>query len=497
MNTAKIEQYTTYGVFFYILLFTLYGFVARIIPVYMLVNEPINSYILILFAIVGCGLVASDLLKGRYMFKAYYCWILYAFIVIMAVSSLVNIQYGYIDNLKTIIWTVIQIVIFYSAYTRVSKEKIMKYVYAAFHLISWIWTAAIIYSLKQFVMMEAYGVEIRPDEWKRQGFRNNRLFGIFNDPNYAAVTSVYVIFMLLYIMQKTTKVWLRCLCVLACVAHGIYILLSGSRTAKICILLTVFIYVFLALKNRYLYIKNSIGILKRLVISTLIVGVIMLTGSVTEKIVVNVPMIYAEHIVTNAKNPVDFQNIDSTEEFEHQKAQRVLALEEQEILNRQDIGEGTSNRRLRTWKNYLEGVKGRYVIGASPRNVTQYMEDKHPEIYERNEGYETHNGFLSVFVGTGVVGLGIVVLFMILVGKRVCLYCFNKEPISKEFVTLFSIILVILIYTCFFTELFFVNNLTTAIFWTLLGCIMYWIGNDERKVHFETDRDHYHGGKTE
>lgn len=482
MGKDRAERYTDYAVFLYIFAFTIYGFVARIIPLYMLVNEPANSYILVLFAIAGCVLVLLDLIKGRYLFKGQYCWVLYAFVVIMIVSSVVNIRYGYIDNLKTIVWTGIQIAVFYSAYTRISRETMMKYVYTVFHFISWIWTVAIIYSLKQFVVMEAYGVEIRPDEWKRQGFRNNRLFGIFNDPNYAAVTCVYVIFMLLYIIQKTKKIWLKCVCVLACAVQGIYILLSGSRTAKICILIAAFVYVFLLLKNRCLHEKNAKRIVIRVGAAVLTVGILAAVGTITEKLVVNIPKIYAEHIVADAGDTVNSQNVENPEEFEQQRAQKVLALEEQAILDRQDIGEGTSNRRLRTWKNYLEGVEGRYIIGASPRNVEQYMEDKHPEIYERNEGYETHNGFLSVFVGTGVLGFGTVLLFMILTGRKIWRYCFSKKVISSEFITLFSVIIVLLIYTCFFTELFFVSNLTTAIFWLLLGCMMYWIGENKEKV---------------
>ena len=177
----------------------------------------------------------------------------------MIISSFLNIQYGYSDNLKTIVWTCIQVAIFYSAYTRITKEKMMKFLYFFFHVIVWIWTIAIIYSLKQFVVMDGYSEEIWPNEWRMQGFRFNRLFGIFNDPNYAAVTCVYVVFMLLYIAQKTKKKWLKLICILACIVHGLYILLSGSRTAKLSTLVVVFVYIFLQLKNRWLYEKISIS----------------------------------------------------------------------------------------------------------------------------------------------------------------------------------------------------------------------------------------------
>ena len=476
MNKGRIERYADNCVFFYILAFMLYSFVARIIPLFMFINEPVNSYIFVFFAGSGCLLIVLDLIKGRYLFKGKYCWLLYAFIVVMVISSLVNIRYGYSDNIKTIVWTGIQIAIFYSAYTRVSKETMMKYVSVAFHLISWIWTIAVLYSLKQFIAMESYGVEIYPNDWRRQGFRDNRLFGIFNDPNYAAVTCVYVIFMLLYIMRQTKKKWLKSVCILACAAHGIYIILSGSRTAKICILAVTFLYIFLILKNRWLHRPTGAGILARIGIAAVTVGVLMTAGMLIGKGIVNIPAMYAEHILTESEADTAVTNTEN-EEVELQRAQNVLALEEDEILERQDTGDETSNLRLKIWKNYLEGAEGRYIIGTSPRNIEKYIEDKHPDIYDQNKRYETHNGFLSVFVGTGIIGLGLVLLVIILIGKKIIFYCFSKNPICIEFITIFSVLAVILIYTCFFTELFFVNNLTTAIFWPLLGSLMYWVDN--------------------
>lgn len=492
MSKERIERYIDYSIFLYIFLFMLYGFVARIIPLYMYINEPINSYFFVFFAGTGCLLILVDIIDGRHLFKGKYCWVLYAFIVVMVVSSLINIQYGYIDNIKTVIWTTIQVALFYSMYTRTSKEIMMKYIYISFHLISWIWTLAVVYSLKQFVTMEAYGIEIYPGDWRRQGFRDNRLFGIFNDPNYAAVTCVYVVFMLLYIMQKTKKKWLKCVCVLACVTHGIYILLSGSRTAKICILVTFFVYIFLLLKNQWAQDSISMSILKRIGIGTITVGVLIFAGIILGKVVVNIPSIYAEYVVTDAKEDVSSRNVVE-KELELQRAQNVLALDEQNMLDRQDTDSGTSNLRLKIWKNYLQGTEGCYIIGTSPRNVEKYIEANHPGVYERSKWYETHNGFLSVFVGTGVVGLGFVLLFMILIGKKIVNYCFGKNPICIEFVTIFSVLIVILIYTCFFTELFFVNNLTTTIFWSLLGSLMYWIDNvKEKSIKNEKKYEEWH-----
>ena len=127
MSKERIEQYIDYSVFLYIFLFMLYGFVARIIPLYMNIDEQINSLVFVFFAGSGCLLVFLDLIRDQHLSKGKYCWVLYAFIAVMILSSLINIQYGYSDNIKTIIWTGIQVALYYSAYTRVDSEKMLKF----------------------------------------------------------------------------------------------------------------------------------------------------------------------------------------------------------------------------------------------------------------------------------------------------------------------------------------------------------------------------------
>ena len=149
-------------------------------------------------------------------------------------------------------------------------------------------------------------------------------------------------------------------------------------------------------------------------------------------------------------------------------------------MQRDDV-ERSTHTRQKIWENYIRGLKGRYIIGASPRNIDKYIEDVHPDIYIQNEGYETHSGFLSVFAGTGFIGVIVVVVYMILILRKLIIYCFGNTNIDDNFIMIFSIVMCILIYTCFFTELFFVNNLTTAIFWILLGTIMYWLDGFKRE----------------
>lgn len=474
MKRERLAMAVDRAIFIYITAFIIYGFVGRIIPLYMFVNEPANGYIYILFFIAGVVLTAADFLCYRHMLQGKDCYILYGFIVVMILSSLMNLKYGYIDNIKTILWTGIQVSVFYSVYTRLTKEQMMKYIYGLFGIISMIWTAAIVYSLVQFVTGASYGVEIWEDEWKLQGFRERRLFGIFNDPNYAGVTCVWVMLMLLFIICRSRRRWLRFFCIVSMVCQLTYIVLSGSRTAVVCLFGGSFVCVFLMLKNRYLNKKGAVQFLIRFLASVI---VICLLGAVSAGIKKGMPYLPEKYLKYRVhKVTVEDQDAEQEEkDLAIQMAGSFESVGAENLLNRGDVTkENISNNRLAIWKNYIQASKDTCILGASPRNILRHMEEEHPLIYEKNRDYETHNGFISLYAGTGILGTAVILIFMVLAGKRILRYCFGREKMDWQFAIIFSILVAIVIYACFFTELFFVNNLTTALFWILLGTLLYW-----------------------
>lgn len=474
MKKEYLAKRINCGILIYIIAFIIYSFVGRILPLYMFVGEPVNGYIYILFSITGVGITAADFLCYRYMFQTKYCIVLYAFIMIMLLSSIWNLKYGYVDNLKTIIWTGIQVAVFYSVYRRISKEQMKKFLYGIFCIASFIWTMAILVSLKQFITAASYGVEIWEGEWRLQGFRENRLFGIFNDPNYAAVTSAWVIFMLLYIICMCRRKWIQPFCVTAAVCHGIYIVLSGSRTSGICMLAGSFVYVFLILKNKYSDKKDMVQFIIRIFAAAAVVCLLCATEIGLKKVLPYLPGKYLEY--KTEKYVSDNQTVEEAEkELTLQMANSYASVGAENLLEREDVTkENISNNRFKIWRNYIDASKDTFILGASPRNVLRHMKEEYPDIFKKNGDYETHSGFISMYTGTGIIGTAAIFIFIVLIGNRIYRYCFGKQNIEWEFVIIFSILVMIMAYTCFFTELFFVNNLTTALFWILLGSVFCW-----------------------
>lgn len=148
-------------IIFYLLFNIVYNLFGWIVPVKLMTPETVDSFIYIVMGIMGAVLAAVDVILNSYWKKTRYCWILYAFLAVMGISTVLNMSFGYMSNLKTIVWTGIQFVLFYSLYQRIDKEKAMRYLGVLWKIISIIWIVPVLYSIFQFLMLDSYYTLIR------------------------------------------------------------------------------------------------------------------------------------------------------------------------------------------------------------------------------------------------------------------------------------------------------------------------------------------------
>ena len=116
-------------------------------------------------------------------------------------------------------------------------------------------------------------------------------------------------------------------------------------------------------------------------------------------------------------------------------------------------------------------MQGDLILGKSPRNAINKITEEYPNSYISQTKYETHNGYLSVFVYTGI--LGSVIMLIVLV--RLFLFAmdliFRKHYFNSVFLGCVMVCAVILISTFFLTETFFVNTFGSTSFWLLAGYV--------------------------
>ena len=453
MNCLK-KEFINKAVVWYAILFFCYSIIGRIVPLAALVEGPVNQALYMAFAGVGALLLFADLLTERYMFRTKYSYLLILFLVVTGLSCVVNIKYGITDNVKTLVWTSIQLLLLYTIYIRIGKEKTILLCKRLFNILIAVWMIAGIVSILQYMFQIGYYVELG-ELVKRQGFVDNRVFGVFNDPNYASVTSLYVIVMSLYLFRETDKKFLKSYYVVSLVVQYVYIILSGSRTAEVCVLLAIATGAILILKN-YMLQKKWKEIKKVAIITVGVVVLLVLfvgTYRVSKRVLTYLPrIVMSEQGIDDAKKKTD----------------------DKKRLERKDVeSDNISNNRATIWKGYMQSMEGsKNILGLSPRNSLSYISETYPKSYIAKTQYETHNAYLTVFVSNGVVGLLIVAIFGCIVAFRVVKKILGKKKIENSFICALIIEEILLVYAFFFSDLFFVNNLTTILFWILMGIVV-------------------------
>ena len=460
-------------IIFYLLFNIIYNIFGWIVPIKLVTPETVDSLIYMVMGLLGACFVMVDVILNPYWQKTRYCWILYAFLVVMGISTVLNMSFGYMSNLKTIVWTGIQFVLFYSLYQRIDKEKAMWYLGILWKILSIIWIVPVLYSIFQFLMLDSYYTLIWGKKIK-QGFVENRLFGIFSDPNYAAIVSLLLIIGMVFLACRTKKKWEKVIYTIYSLIMFGYMVLSGSRTAEVGLIMTVVLYTYALSRNlkrgKQELIRTVLFCVLSVIIGVSVWEVSKLGLERLPKLVHEVS--FVKEYKQSKKNVLQGFGISNKEKMDKELKSTATS---KRVLERKDGKAGNiSNNRVEIWKSYLGGMDKHLIFGMSPRDSVQVFVKENPDSYIAQTDYETHNGYLSIFVATGLAGSVLMFLFIVLQIKDTCKVFFGRTEMQIECLTCILIIANIAVFTCFFTELFFVNNMLAALFWSALGMLEYW-----------------------
>lgn len=431
---TKIKKYFNNAVIIYAFAFILFQVFERIIPFVVFINEGTNQILFNIFAITGFVLVCADMFLERTFFKSKLFIPLLIFYIICCISTVLNIDYGYEENLKTLVWFAIHLNIFYTLSVRIGKEKFLKLLNKLFYAMSAVWTVAILVSLYSFFKMDGFDNDV-----VKQGFVDSRLYGVFIDPNYAAIEAfIFILFSVFYFNKKNKWVLIPFIFI-----NVIYIILSGCRTV---IVLCIAVLIFLLALMIYQKIKLK-HFNKKIMVVLLLCGFLVFCNDINKQLLT----------LVHSKLTLHSSEVENADPGH--------------ILDRPDTGpENILNNRIYIWEGYLKTVPDDLIFGKSPRNAIKIITDMYPENFVSVRQYETHNGYLSVLVCTGVLGLIAVAAFLLKIA-----YTFfrdiNKNSIKDDYIMIFLIVISLLFFTCAFSNLFFINNLSTILFWMFIGYI--------------------------
>lgn len=441
-----------------------------IAPVVSFLSQTPLRHMQAYLGILGAGLVCMDLFTNRVLWRGPYVALLYGICALAVVSSILTVSYGIRDNLYQICWTGIEFALFYSCISRTDRPKFQRYIRRVYTVLLLIWLIACCVSLFQYVFQIGYQYVVQPlsddKSLARQGFLENRLFGIFNPLSHAVYVSCMLLIAGIYYLIRSRQVWKRVLLALADITLFFHIVLSGSRGPQVVLITCVFAAVFLLARNR---ITGSA--FRRFLapcISALLVTAVCIPCFMGIKSgLAQIPRL--------TETLVDGNELFHVEELP----------EDGNILERQGLEDDFSNDRFKIWSDYLSLSPEIGLLGLSPGNYMPYIQENFPNLFiveyvrenfpgkfESGTIYHVHNGYLMVLVSTGFLGLGLLLAYLVLATLRVGRYIFRTRSLSKSFVFSLAIVLAGGISALFDKGLFFMNNTPTLLFWMAAGIVM-------------------------
>ena len=159
--------------------------------------------------------------------------------------------------------------------------------------------------------------------------------------------------------------------------------------------------------------------------------------------------------------------------------------QEESLLSRKDVQHNPGTFRLEIWTEYLKLYKDIGLFGLSPENSSKYIQEHYPDFfivdyirraypedYAAGYVFHPHSGYLKVFASTGFFGIFLLLAYIFLCGSNIFFYLLRIPCPSPGFLFSFLVVFAGALTAVFDSELFFVFNPSTFLFWLALS-LMY------------------------
>lgn len=388
---------------------------------------------------------------------------LYAiFTAAFALTLLINWRYGWTANMKILIWMTFQFVALYAFDLNRSKESVTKEFHISLYIIIVYMSLA---NLVSIVMLFANYLQYRILD-KNTTFLIGvaywgRLYGVHTDPNYGAVLSVVAVMAALYMFIRAQKRWLKVLIAVSIFVQVTTMAFSASRTGMVTISVCLVIFFFI-----YAMTKG-----KKLVKSILIALAAVVIVLAAEK---GITLAYNGYTQIVAQ----FHSVDDSKKDNDKELVKIGRDEE--------LSGDVSNRRFDLWENSVQIFKKSPVFGIGFGNIVSYSEAELPDCYLLTNGFAIFNAFhnmiMDLIASQGVVG---VLLFLAIIVSSLIYLIKNWKKIPQEdwlkCILLFSCCVGFMVSSMFVSQILYVNNQTTVVFWTMWGFLIYYVTKAVRK----------------
>lgn len=431
----------------------------------LLVDKSIPNLTSAVVLLLGAVAVLWRLLHLRNYLKYPFVILYILFLVLFGISCIVNLDYGVKENAKIFVWMTFQFALLYAFDLNRSYEKIQKEFYISMWLIIGITAIQNLISVwmlfsnycSYVIMEDGRSFLVGVAYW-------GRLYGIHTDPNYGAVQSVMALSASVYFLIKYKKAWVKCLAVLSIAAQTMFIVFSASRTGLVTVCVCALLFAFM-------YTLHKHKKLLRAIIMAVVAVVVVLGVNKGVTVTYNYGVTKMQEMHEAHKDPGKPDKKD----------------EEAVKIGREEELEGdVSNRRFDLWKNAIDMTKTSPILGVTFGNYVSYAEENLPDCYMLTNGFVVftafHNMFMDLIASQGIVGFAV---FLIIILASLWYLLRHYKTIREDDKTacafLFSACAGMLVSSLFVSEILYVNNQVTVLFWTMWGFLICFVKKGQQE----------------
>ena len=426
--------------------------------------------------------------------------VLVAFFGAVLATVLYNIQYISGESIKTSALTIFVMVIFLPAYQLLAEYQpesdIFKKIFYPSVLFKFIisLSSLIMYllNISIFVIGEnntLYYAGVRYVELESKQF-TLLLYGLYSDPNYAAVYSLTFLFLGLFLWNKIglkTKFEKIFFSIFMLVELSV-LSLSNSRGAELAFYVSIVLY-FMLLIFKTIFKKEQSSITKKLKMKVAGLGITFLVltqlfkiasftileqNNPTKILIINESNTFLRLSDTSEKEILK-QYVDNVNEISLDLSQ----IKENTSLTKQDSSTEFGNGRFTIWLDAIELTTKSPFFGFGPamqKNAAARFDEL--EIPEMVAGRAFHNSFVHLFFSFGALGFLILAMWFIKEYIKLSKSIINTST-EIDFIFLGTIALIVA--SAFLDSIFVNNDYQQMYLYFMLGYLLFQNVNIERK----------------
>ena len=475
--TKHRQRYETLRLIF-LCFMAVYVAVREVSPLHVYIA---GSYVSAAIFLCGFALIVAGLFLSDGCFSDRRSDVLFLFLAVTALSCAVNFKYGYADNIKALGAMVLFFFLFFDSGVGKTAERRRQEIDCISGVLCAVWALFAFVSFLMFTLSIYY--QVGDGGWvpKDQGFNElyNRLWGVFQDPNYAGYVSDVVVLASVRFILNTKKIRIKVINVLNILLQIGFLTLAGSFSANIILLAGVCVFAFYAFCSRRgerraaAYVKSAVAaVLCGALCYGLIVGgqyILPYVRAVNDILPESIPSAVTE----------GYNTMYRRSDLEIEKAKTAYGKggtgkkTGTAPIKRKDTAaakgeDDVSHGRFERWKEALRIFAGTPVVGTSPRNLSAYAKAHASDTLIAKYRMAPHNGYLDILVGTGILGAAAFLLFFIPALIALLKKYFRFEN-NTDF--LFSVVAVFIMAASalFVSDLFFMISVGAFVFWTFMG----------------------------